>query len=133
MSTTQTAAEIAASIDLATPEGHNLLALLLNLADNTLRLEHPGVDQADRDGTRLELIEGNMWELTPLGREVAELLRPERWQLAELSPQHGSTWTLTGCGSQILLSWCSKGLAANIAELLNRDALEQAKSYQGAA
>jgi hypothetical protein len=122
------AATVAASIDLATVEGHNLRALLLRLAD--------GESWVD-DGTTLDLTAGIQADrlglarhngsasLTPLGREVAERLRPVPWT----SPGSNYGW-LVGPDGETVGQLDRADIAERIAAALTREDLEAAKRYK---
>jgi hypothetical protein len=131
---TTDAAAIAAQIDTATTAGHNLRALLLRLLDGeSLRQEgFSGVLMVLEQAESLGLADtDHACTLTPLGREVAELLRPAPW--SAFMDDGGSLWLTSLDDRRARFTGGSPErdvLASRIAELLNRDVLEQAKRYQ---
>jgi hypothetical protein len=138
MTTTQDAATIAASIDLASVAGHNLRALLLRLLDGedwAPSAHHEQVGGALRRADACDLLDIDC-RLTPLGREVAELLRPNPWRVEPW----GKDWavfkgglaphpTLVAAGN-FSGSMGGRGACDRIAALLTQDDLRAAKTYR---
>lgn len=137
-----TASDIAASIDTTTVAGHHLRALLLRLADgefhslpNERMAATSAIGQAatmglgqwppPRDG--LEISIQPPFALTPLGREVAERLRPETW-LVDTCPTTGHR--LIGRSEGFIASVFVPDEAERIAALLTADDLRAAKAYK---
>jgi hypothetical protein len=133
------AATIAADIDLATVAGHNLRALLLRLLD-----DEPGqgffnirANAYSPDGLRIDIAVGDLVTLdrgarmggfvvlTPLGREVAERLRPVPWT----SPGSNYGW-LVGPDGETVGQLDRADIAERIAAALTREDLEAAKRYK---
>jgi hypothetical protein len=138
--TTQDAAEIAASIDLATTAGWNLRALLLRLLDGD-GWRVPGREHAVGGGVLdmlTECVHAGLVDypnlhstpgLTPLGREVAERLRPVPWRVDGFIGDGDEEWAVS-CGD-LPRALCRDGAdAERIAALLTRDDLEAAKRYR---
>jgi hypothetical protein len=142
MTTTPDAATIAASIDLTTVEGWNLRALLLRFADGDYALarslwqtEALAAVEARRLGLAVIAVASASWlTLTPLGREVAERLRPRPWFVASTGVER-STYDVESPDR----SWCEIGHtircddeadANRIAAALSREDLEAAKRYR---
>ena len=132
MSSQPTAAEIAAGIDTTTTKGHNLRALLLTVEHGPF--PYKPWDAALALGL-VERIEA-AWPfvLTPLGREVAELLRPRPWFVASTGIER-NTYDVENPDH----SWCDidhtircddEADAKRIADLLTRDDLDKAKQYR---
>jgi hypothetical protein len=123
------AADIASGIDPSTVAGHNLRALLLRLLDED-DWRAPYRDACVRASV-LACDRGLMYddrdELTPLGREVAEQMRPVPW-----------TTRPGGYGGEMLVDpdgatravHPGASLAMRIAALLTADDLRAAKSYR---
>jgi hypothetical protein len=144
MTTTQDAATIAASIDLASVAGHNLRALLLRLADgeewnaDVLLVEVIGELERLSLGGR-PFTGAHARGLTPLGREVAELLRPVPWGVGETDVADPSQsvapnyvpclLTPTGDESGVFAE-DAPTVVHRIAALLTRDDLDAAKTYR---
>jgi hypothetical protein len=126
---TKTDAEtIAASIDLATTAGHNLRALLLRLADgDPWRGDARGSSRAASErGAALGLLDVvHAFALTPLGREVAERLRPVPWT----SPGTNYGWLVDPSG-ETAGQLDRADVAEHIAELLTKADAEEAKGYR---
>jgi hypothetical protein len=130
---TQGAAEIAANIDLATAAGWNLRALLLRLAGGEHWNENTPLRDAMDRITRIGLagypLAGNEFGeggLTPLGREVAERMRPVPWRVLCVG---SDGWAVTRPGEH----WANctvHSVAERIAALLTRDDIEAAKCYR---
>jgi hypothetical protein len=114
-------AEIAASIDLTTTDGHNLRALLLNEGKSVAPI---GIM------ARAELLGLVEWrDLTPLGREVAELLRPVPWRTAW--QWESNTWrVLSGTDPGWICGGCTEQAAGLIARLLTEHGEREAKQYR---
>jgi hypothetical protein len=122
---------------------HNLRALLLRLADGEGWRTVGGVREKSAEsalnnakrrglGRWPDMMVGGPFELTPLGSEVAELLRPRRWRVEV----EGKRWAVFGGestlqpyafarGSQGGLDACNR-----IADLLTADDLARAKTYK---
>jgi hypothetical protein len=123
-------ATIAAGIDLATVAGHNLRALLLRLLDGE---PWPGRD-CEGLWTKLHagfalLVEydGDTVDLAPLGREVAERLRPRPWGSWGSGIYHPTAAT----SRETPWAICPEpGSSTRIAALLTVDDLAQAKAYR---
>jgi hypothetical protein len=147
--TTQDAATIATSIDLASVAGHNLRALLLRLLDGDSYSStdaHGAATRAVADAGRLALGEYRLpFTLTPLGREVAERLRPVLWRVFELpKPEtdsmlahmlagvrgHWAISTAPGSGDFPISACIVEADASRIAALLTQDDLRAAKTYR---
>jgi hypothetical protein len=117
-----TAAAIASGIDTSTVAGHNLRALLLRLLDGDDDGPWQIKDFANLRG--LGISEGpglGTFALTPLGREVAERLRPVPWLVAQ------DVWLVEPSG----VNGCHIGnIAPRVAALLTADDLRAAKAYR---
>jgi hypothetical protein len=141
---TQDAASIAASIDVSTTAGWNLRALLLRMADgqdwravpwgSAAWARQRGTRQPDNEALLLADDMGLAIgrdpapeHLTPLGREVAERMRPKPW-----------TTKPGGYGGEMLVDpegftkvvHPGIALAMRCADLLTRDDLDKAKTYR---
>lgn len=131
MSTDTTAAEIAASIDTSTTEGHNLRALLLRLFDGNIPGASPPA-MAAIAAARAAGFWGDLG-LTTLGREVAELLRPRPWRA---KPTHVQFYLdtymgeLFGPDGEREAEFHDAADANRAADLLTRDDLDKAKQYR---
>jgi hypothetical protein len=130
--TTQDAEAIVASIDIATTEGLSLRALLLRAADGDESDEVGGPEDAAMDDAagRWLIYPNCAIALTPLGREVAERLRPEPWHVRNTEP---GGWHEVVCDG--LPRWDSilceqKARAEHIADLLTKADAEEAKRYR---
>jgi hypothetical protein len=126
-----TAQPLASDIDTSTVAGHNLRALLLRLLDGDSLdgAGWPGWLEADRLG----LLSGG--RMTPLGREVAERLRPLPWRVIGEVLDDGSTYfdVLTdarGWRDERNIGCTDEADATRIAALLTADDLRAAKSYR---
>lgn len=134
------ASTIAANIDTRTVAGHNLRALLLRLFDgDRFRSTDepriaviPLIDAA----ASLGLVEAASVSLTPLGREVAERLRPRPWRADQVGR---SVAVIRPNGSALELAEGPTGMsdadrifgeAERIAALLTADDLRAAKTYK---
>ncbi len=136
---TQDAATIAASIDLASVAGHNLRAMLLR------RLLGENIHDGDDDGhavlqalnleSGLGLVDLGVF-LTPLGRDVAEWMRPKPWRVEPW----GKVWavfkgglaphpTLVASG-HFSGSMGGRGACDRVAVLLTQDDIIAAKLYR---
>jgi hypothetical protein len=117
-------ATIAAGIDLATVAGHNLRALLLRLLDGEPWNENTPLIATLEQAFSLGL--ATPYDVTPLGREVAEQLRPEPWRVgtsdAGLAVVDASGAMRCACEEM--------AVAIRIAALLTADDLAQAKAYR---
>jgi hypothetical protein len=135
MTTTQDAATIAASIDLASVAGHNLRALFLRLADEDPWIGDVRNQSAACDAwglaERLGLTLHDSPSLTPLGREVAERLRPVPWRVCDASgPRQKRRVLSIWQGSRSVASCWDDADAGRIAALLTQDDLRAAKTYR---
>jgi hypothetical protein len=147
MPETDSASIVAASIDLASVAGHNLLALLLRLAANQRSDDISSYDPAFKTALALGL---GAWPaprddleiktqppfiLTPLGREVAELLRPKPWtagrigSFVSLDRPDGTAISLAGENGPHKADTLYAE-ADRIAVLLTQDDLRVAKTYR---
>jgi hypothetical protein len=126
-------ASIVAKIDLASVAGWNLRALLLRLLDGEDWQERATIwdARAALDSVRAGL---GVWRdagtdvgLTPLGREVAERLRPFPWGAGG---QHGDWLIEPGGGATGIGQITGGALVARIAALLTQDDLRAAKTYR---
>lgn len=129
-----TAEETIANIELATVAGHNLRALLLRLADGERIRDRTNADVAACvDAEPRGLIETTFSPaLTPLGREVAERLRPEPWRTKAhrfLADSKDSYIVEQPGGRSLGLCWKEPD-AERIAALLTADDLRAAKTYR---
>jgi hypothetical protein len=128
---TSSAATIAASLDIATVAGWNLRALLLRLLDGDTRMSGPDSRTlyAARD---LYLIQNdsNPIVATPLGREVAERLRPKPWTASGCAGE----WICDSNGHPVAQVHDDLGehpdLGERIADLLTTADAEEAKRYK---
>lgn len=122
---------IAAQIDTSTVAGHNLRALLLRLADgDDWRGCVTAADSAEYRHLICNFFSREPVELTPLGRDVAELLRPEAYRVCDttgprMKRERCSVWL----GAKVLARNCTRADAARIAALLTDDDLVDAKTY----
>jgi hypothetical protein len=129
-------ATIAASIDTATREGHNLRTLLLRLLDESPWIGDVGNQDAACDAwelaERLGLAPRDPpCNLTPLGREVAERLRPEPCRVVNLSGPRMKRRVLAVMRGAVCWARCTQDEhAERIAALLTADDLAQAKAYR---
>jgi hypothetical protein len=144
------AAAIASGIDTSTVAGHNLRALLLRLLD-----DEPGqgffnirANAYSPDGLRIDIAVGDLVTLdrgarmggfvvlTPLGREVAERLRPVPWRMfavgcdVALTRPDGTVRTFGDPGPSRDAYSRLRAEAERIAALLTADDLAQAKAYR---
>jgi hypothetical protein len=132
------AAAIASGIDTSTVAGHNLRALLLRLADGDRIRDRDNVDVAACVMAEpLGLVETRLAvRLTPLGREVAERLRPVPWSVAkhqadvELVRPDGTVRSFGDPGPSINAWTRLYDEAERIAALLTADDLRAAKTYR---
>jgi hypothetical protein len=128
-----TAAAIASGIDTSTVAGHNLRALLLRAADGDESDDVAGPEDAAMDDAagRGLIYPDCAIALTPLGREVAERLRPEPW---EAEQEDARTTRLFDPAEKWVASFDHRdggtGLADRIAALLTADDLRAAKAYR---
>ncbi len=125
--TTQDAATIAASIGLASVAGHNLRALLLRLLDGEdWRVVSAGADANAFISARTRGFVPPAYsaDLTPLGREVAERLRPVPWAAMGCNVWRG------GLVRRESATCIEPGIAKRIAALFTQDDLRAAKTYR---
>ncbi len=120
----------------------NLRALLLRFADGDFDLERSlwqvetvAADEARRLGLAIIAVASDSWlTLTPLGREVARLLRPEPWLAApdEYAEPFGTGWVVRlGDHEETTAATCfDQAAAERIAALLTADGLQAAKAYK---
>jgi hypothetical protein len=135
--TTQDAATIASGIDTSTVAGHNLRALLLRLLDgDPWRGEARAAARAATDrAAALGLLDiVHTCALTPLGREVAERLRPLPWRWRSYKAA-GWGGALIECfevetDARVLPMTLHRDDAERIAALLTADDLRAAKAYR---
>jgi hypothetical protein len=126
------AASIVAKIDTTTVEGWNLRALLLRLLDGDAWNEDililDAMDAITRRGFAAYPLAGNEFGeggLTPLGREVAERLRPVPWTAK--AGAHG--WWVSNF-HRCIARGLEQADAERIAALLTQDDLRAAKTYR---
>jgi hypothetical protein len=137
MTQARTAAEIAASIDLTTVTGHNLRALLLRLTlGESLRQEvFCGVLIVLGGAEALGLVDADhTCRLTPLGRDVAEQLRPEPWRVREYKAASWGGVLVSDYeiaqGDRVIPMSARQPDAERIAALLTVDDLREAEQYR---
>jgi hypothetical protein len=126
------AAAIVAGIDLATVAGHNLRALLLRVADSD---DWQGGCFKAPTLARLAAREAGLVEptspsLTPLGRAVAERLRPEPWCVRAGDDRGRNVFDVERGNREPWAQLENEGMATRIAALLTADDLAQAKAYR---
>jgi hypothetical protein len=133
MTTTKDAATIAASIDLATHAAWDLRALLLRLLDGSM----PAMDLPPQHALRSNLVSvyAAVAKLTPLGREVAERLRPVPWRVGPLGKdwavyRGGNDWPHVVAFGALSSSRGGHETCNRIAALLTADDLRAAKTYR---
>jgi hypothetical protein len=118
MNETTDAATIAAGIDTDLA-ALTAVSLALIERDNTPRL-HPVTGNPD---TKVVAV------LTPLGRGVAERLRPELWRV----DGEGGSWVpWSPARTAVRMNFIPGDLAERIAALLTADDMRAAKAYKGA-
>ncbi len=118
------AATVAASIDIATVDGWNLRALLLRLLDGTRHDAPRGLWAGLSD---LGLIDDERGFVTPLGREVAEQLRPKPWKV---TTDRGFPRLLHPNGDFAFEAAGELDLCRRIAKLLDADDEREVKRYK---
>jgi hypothetical protein len=143
---TKDAAAIAAEIDLATVTGWNLRALLLKLLDGD---DWRGYDWEDvaphhtrprpsaaarHEAADLRLLEPGSVDLTPLGREVLERLRPVPWRCRSYKAASWGGVLVTDYevaqGDRVIPMTATQADAERIASLLTKADAEEAKRYK---
>ncbi len=142
-----TAADIASGVDTSTVAGHNLRALLLRVMDGADWRDAPWgsaawaaargrQDLPDKAARRLAVDLGlavpTSPDLTPLGREVAERLRPAPWRV-KAHRFHGDakeSWLVDQAGDFTHALCYDERSASRIAALLTADDLRAAKAYK---
>jgi hypothetical protein len=136
---TQDAATIAASVVVTTTEGRNLRACLLRRLDQEFAYDYdtdPGdaeeaCDAAYAMAYDLGLVSAmEQTDLTPLGREVAELLRPEPWRVLSETDDGWTEWVVAKTEWDAEYATCSEPGARRIADLLTKADADEAKRYR---
>ena len=145
MSAKRTPEQIAA--DLAkTPQGRNVRALLLRIADGeckTLMVSWPEMNSDEqecyrlalRDGSKRRLLDSILVTLTPLGRDVAEACRPKPWTTRTTAavPERERCFVRRPTGEHALTVDSPIGepvLGERIAALLTADDMRAAKRFE---